>query len=692
MKLRVHVAPRTFRFINSAGTSRGVYTERRTWYVVITSPDAPGKWGLGECAPLFDLSCDYGPDYESRLRAVAKQMEQTGQLDEKGLRHQPSVLFGLEMALRSFQSALSGDSPLHLFDSAFTRGEVSIRTNGLVWMGTFDEMKRRIEEKLEQEFSCVKLKIGAIDFESELSLIRRIRERYSPSVIELRVDANGAFDFDEAKRNLDELAKFSIHSIEQPIKAGQWAKMGELCRATPIPIALDEELIGVNDVGRKAALLDETRPQYIILKPSLHGGMSGAEEWMVEARKRNIGYWVTSALETNVGLNAIAQWTAVMHEKFHPKDASYSNLLPQGLGTGHLFVKNFDMTTLSLEGDRMWAMSEKKRDFRQKLNGFKKEWDSPSPSLSVHTSGSTGRPKPIEVEKRQMEASAFTTCRFLGLHQGDRALLCLPLDYIAGKMMAVRSFVCGLRLFAVAPTSRPLRHLGFSPEFVAMTPMQVFETIKHPAECALLRRVKHLIIGGGAIGEVLEERLKDFPNNVWSTYGMTETLSHIALRKINGKGRSIAYAPLPGVSVSLSTDGRLVINAPHVHKGELLTNDLATLNEDGTFVINGRVDNVISSGGIKLQLEELESRLTLPDYKFCLTYVEDEKFGNALTLLFELPITEQEAKECCLQNLNHIEQPKHYVKVEAIPHTENGKIARKAASALAAEMVKEEEE
>lgn len=691
MKLKVRIVPRIFKFINPAGTSRGVYTERRTWYVVITSPEALHAWGVGECAPLYDLSCDYGEDYESRLFAAARQMELTGKLDVDGLRHQPSILFGFETALRSFQSSLSGNGPLTLFNSAFTRGEASIKTNGLVWMGTFEEMKQRIEEKLRQGFSCVKLKIGAIDFQSELSLIKRIRSRYSASTIELRVDANGAFSFEEARKNLDELAKFSIHSIEQPIKAGQWAKMGELCRISPVPIALDEELIGVNDVELKRKLLDEIRPQYIILKPSLHGGMSGAEEWMDEAQRKNISYWVTSALETNVGLNAIAQWTAVMHEKFHPEDGSYSRLLPQGLGTGHLFVANFDRTSLSLEGDRMWAMPEKERIFRNQLTEFKNEWEDSSSCMTVHTSGSTGKPKPIEVEKRRMAASAVTTCRFLGLYQGDRALLCLPLDYIAGKMMAVRAFVCGLRLFPVSPTSRPLRHFGFSPEFVAMTPMQVFETIKHPAECALLRGVKNLIIGGGAIGESLENKLRDFPNSVWSTYGMTETLSHIALRKINGDDRSMAYIPVSGVSVSLSSDGRLIINAPHVHDGELLTNDLATLNADGSFKITGRIDNVISSGGIKLQLEELEKRLMLQEFKFCLTSVPDEKFGNALTLLFESPITEQEARNSCTRQLNSIERPKHYIKVVAIPRTRNGKIARKEAASLAFEMLQHAE-
>ena len=245
------------------------------------------------------------------------------------LRDYPSMLFGLETALLNLQN---GD---RLFDTAFSRGETGIPINGLVWMGNHDEMLRRMEEKLSQGFCCIKLKIGAIDFDQELDLIRRIRDRFSFHEVELRVDANGAFPYDEALYKLELLSQYNIHSIEQPIKAGQWAFMADLCRESPLPIALDEELIGVNDPSMKRHMLNIIKPRYIILKPSLHGGMAGCREWIETARDLGIGSWITSALESNVGLNAIAQFAASVYGDHIT--------LPQGLGTGQLFTDNIPM-------------------------------------------------------------------------------------------------------------------------------------------------------------------------------------------------------------------------------------------------------------------------------------------------------------------------------------------------------------
>ena len=236
------------------------------------------------------------------------------------------MLFGLETALRHLQTGT-----IRLWDSAFSRGEEGIPINGLVWMGTFEEMKQRIHEKITQGFRCIKLKIGAIDFNRELELLARIRDHFPAEQIELRVDANGAFSPADALEKLHRLSEFQLHSIEQPIRAGQWNEMARLCAATPFPIALDEELIGINRRDRKIELLETIRPQYIILKPSLHGGISGSEEWMELAAERGIGSWVTSALESNIGLNAIAQWCATLQPA-----------LPQGLGTGLLFTDNID--------------------------------------------------------------------------------------------------------------------------------------------------------------------------------------------------------------------------------------------------------------------------------------------------------------------------------------------------------------
>ena len=329
------VEKKELHFKQPAGTSRGVYTTRTIWLVRLSEGD---RQGVGECAPLPDLSCDaLGDDaYQDILNKVCTALCDTGVIDYDSLRDFPSILFGLETALLSLRY---GD---RLFDTPFSRGEVGIPINGLVWMGSYDEMLQRMEEKLEQGFRCVKLKIGAIDFEQELSLVRRIRERFSHREVELRLDANGAFPYQEALYKLELLSQYAIHSIEQPIKAGQWGYMAELCRESPLPIALDEELIGVNDPEMKVHMLNVIRPAYIILKPSLHGGMHGCREWIEAAAERGIGSWITSALESNIGLNAIAQFASEVYGD-HIR-------MPQGLGTGQLFTDNIPMP-LVIRGD-----------------------------------------------------------------------------------------------------------------------------------------------------------------------------------------------------------------------------------------------------------------------------------------------------------------------------------------------------
>lgn len=349
--MKVTVRPYTLNFKQPAGTSRGVYIVRKVWYVEVR--DGERLLGIGECAPLPKLSCDDIADYEDVLRSFAQNFEDeinaqntnfslSNDLKEE-MRQYPSMLFGFESAV--MQMNVGGSTALS--STAFSRGERGITINGLIWMGTFDEMKHRIEEKMRLGFRCIKLKIGAIDFDNELSLIRMIRENFSPEQIEIRVDANGAFG-DDAMLKLRLLAENNLHSIEQPIKAGQWQKMAELCAATPLPIALDEELIGINTLSKKIELLDTIRPQFIILKPSLHGGFCGAEEWIRLAEERGIGWWATSALESNVGLNAIAHWCAGLQEARSDKTP-----MPQGLGTGMLFTNNIDYP-LHIEGDRLF--------------------------------------------------------------------------------------------------------------------------------------------------------------------------------------------------------------------------------------------------------------------------------------------------------------------------------------------------
>lgn len=324
-------------FKQPAGTSRGVYTTRKIWLLTV---EHDGRTAIGECAPLPQLSCDDIPDYEAVLRRFCDIIEATGSIPFDEMRNYPSMLFGVETAL----AQLSRTDGL-LYDTPFSHGEEGIPINGLVWMGTHDEMLNRLKEKLALGFRCVKLKIGAIDFAKELDLIQHIRKHFSREEVELRVDANGGFTPDVALERLQELARYDIHSIEQPIMAHQWSEMAQLCQLSPLPIALDEELIGVNSTDEKIRLLDTIKPQYIILKPSLHGGVAGTREWIALANERGIGSWITSALESNIGLNAIAQLAADIYGS--------KITMPQGLGTGMLFTDNIPMP-LEIRNDCLW--------------------------------------------------------------------------------------------------------------------------------------------------------------------------------------------------------------------------------------------------------------------------------------------------------------------------------------------------
>lgn len=321
------------------------------------------------------------------------------------------------------------------------------------------------------------------------------------------------------------------------------------------------------------------------------------------------------------------------------------------------------------------------------LDEFVSDWQSDSPTLLVHTSGSTGKPKPMLVEKRCMEASARITCGFLGLRAGDTALLCMPLDFIAGKMVVVRSLVWGLRLVAVEPSGHPLKGLTESPTFAAMVPMQVYNSLKVEEERRLLRDIKHLIIGGGAVNSDMAEELRGFPNAVWSTYGMTETLSHIALRRLSGAEASEWYEPFDGVGVTTSADGCLVIDAPAVCAQPLVTNDIAEIAPDGRrFRIRGRRDNVVCSGGLKLQIEDMEARLQPHlNVPYMISKRPDDKFGEAVVLL---AVTDDMESVCevCRKHMPRYEQPRYFLAVSELPMTPTGKPARAEAMKLCAAM------
>ena len=321
-------------FKRPSGTSRGVLKAKETWFIII---EEQGKRGVGECGILRTLSYDDVPEYEEKLKWTCENIHLGLSVLWTNLLAFPSIQFGVEQAFLS----LNNTTPFELFPSEFSKGNDSIPINGLVWMGEEEFMKQQIQEKLRQGFSCIKMKIGAIDFETELKLLKSIRKEYSKSDIELRVDANGAFSPENALEKLKVLSELDLHSIEQPIKQQQINEMARLCKESPLAIALDEELIGVFDVTKKKKIIQTIQPQYIILKPSLVGGFKGSNEWISIAKENNIDYWITSALESNVGLNAISQWTYTLGSK-----------MPQGLGTGGLYTNNID-SPLEVENGKL---------------------------------------------------------------------------------------------------------------------------------------------------------------------------------------------------------------------------------------------------------------------------------------------------------------------------------------------------
>ncbi len=335
-------------FKRPAGTSRGVLRHKTSYYLMIWDSNEPGVKGIGECSTIKGLSPDPWNDYEYILQEMQKHPEPYDIWLNEGLTDFPSIRFGLETALLDLQRG----GQRSLFPSEFTRGQEGIPINGLIWMGEYDFMRRQIREKIEAGFRCIKLKIGAIDFEKELELLRLIRKEFSEQELELRVDANGAFAPDDALEKLKRLSEFQIHSIEQPVRQKQWDEMARLCEVTPIPIALDEELIGLKTRDEVRQMLEKIHPQFIILKPSLLGGFSVAKMFIEEADRQNVGWWVTSALEGNIGLNAIAQWTFLLE-----------NPMPQGLGTGQLFTNNIpsplyvDKAQLFFDEANKWDLS-----------------------------------------------------------------------------------------------------------------------------------------------------------------------------------------------------------------------------------------------------------------------------------------------------------------------------------------------
>lgn len=682
--LYAYFLPHTLHFKKPSGTSRGILHERKVWYLIVYQKNNPAMRGIGECAPLKGLSVDDRSDFESVLQQLCNDIHNYPLWLRGKLRSYPSIKFALETAMLDFCN--SGQRIL--YPSRFTEGKDFIRTNGLIWMGDFRSMKKQVEEKIAAHFSCIKLKIGAIDFNKELDLLRFIREEHAHKKIELRVDANGAFAPKDAMKKLEQLAQFDIHSIEQPIRHGQWKAMQALCRSTPVPIALDEELIGIRARDEKRKLLDAIQPQYIILKPTLVGGFTESQEWIKAAHERNIGWWITSALESNIGLNAIAQWTYALHSK-----------MPQGLGTGKLFTNNFT-SPLSLKSERLFFNPELppfpsfsdvkgKTVFKKQLCSFMKEWGNDAPHLVAHTSGTTGKPKAILIEKQKMLHSALLTLRFLQVQPNETALLCLSTDYIAGKMLVVRAATGLLQLLPVEPAANPL--LSIPPEteiaFASFVPLQVQEILKNKKTAKQFARITNVLIGGAPVSPELRKKLSSIKNNVYETYGMTETVSHVALKRLSAPvQKSIVsltnyFETLPGITVKKDKRGCLVIHAPALAEDPIITNDLVELKSNRHFKWLGRIDNVVNSGGVKLIPEALEEKVKhLIHRRFYFTGVPDKHLGSRLALILEgaalTPSALKKLRNKLSRALNRYEIPKEILFMTKFKGTSTGKLKR----------------
>ncbi len=637
--MKAHWTKKTLHFKLPVGTSRGVMKTRDVWYITLWQD---GIIGIGECAPLPGLSLDGFDLIESKLGEICKKPE-VFLNDLSQLTEFPTIRFGLEMAQLDLMNG-GGQKYFGEFDS--------ININGLIWMGDAEFMVRQVDEKLSNGWKCIKIKIGAIDFDKELGILKSIRSRFDKDELELRVDANGAFTKNDVHEKLEQLALLDLHSIEQPIQPGNWGLLPELCDKSSIPIALDEELIPLVNEKNRIELLEKVNPQYLVLKPSLLGGFSESEKWIQLAKERNIGWWITSALESNMGLNAIAQWTA----KMSPKGF-------QGLGTGQLFTNNLpsplkvNRGLLSTDNSSIW----------HDVNQFISDWYFPKDEMTLQTSGSTGKPKSISVKKEWIKNSANLTGKTFGHQEGDSALLCMPMKYVAAKMMIVRAIELGLDLKVVEPSSTPLDGLDDTIDFAAMVPLQLENSLND------LDKVKTLIVGGGEVRPSLVESLQSLKTDVYETYGMTETLTHVAIKPLNGPGRTDVFQALNGIRFETDDRKCLVIYAPLLNPEPVITNDLVELADETSFRWLGRFDNVINSSGIKIIPEVVEAKLNedIPSRRFFIAGIPDETLGEKAVL-----VVEGDEFDVSLDFLDKYEKPKNIHFVPNFTETESGKVSR----------------
>ena len=634
--LEMEVVNRPLTFKKPAKTSRDVMTEKPNYYLKAT--DNTGKTVMGECSLIPGLSLESEQDAVDELNRLAAGTSLSMRDVPLEL---PSVRFAVEMILIEFCNVQ--------LESGFSKGRRGLDINGLVWMDNTNSMLRQLDSLVKRGFKTIKIKVGALPFNKELELLSEVRRRCPVGEYILRVDANGAFHKDTVDK-LNALDEFQLHSIEQPITAGNTVVMSEVCRLSTVPIALDEELIGVFSKEDKKALLKEIRPDYVVLKPSLIGGLSETTEWIEVANKLSIGWWVTSALESNVGLTAIANWTGWLVEHFKEGELTVS-----GLGTGSLYSNNIESDLEIIEGklwhksagklcidDRTWKLDlEGAREFygdtfreawTDDLASFLLEWFESDNDIECRTSGSTGKPKIIKHTRAALTSSAEDTLKFFCLARKSKIILALPTEFIAGKMMVIRAITGNHDLIAVSSNLETL--WDSNADFVALTPHQLSK-IKKKSTPKSFPSVKTILLGGSPVSDDL---LSIIPSdiNVYEGYGMTETITHVALRKRVAGILPKPYKALPGVRFKKTDDNRLVISAEKRNVTDLVTDDIIDLQDSESFDWLSRASNIINSGGIKFIPEELERKLrTVINHDLLIYSVDDRQLGEKIMLQLE---------------------------------------------------------
>jgi non-canonical purine NTP pyrophosphatase (RdgB/HAM1 family)/o-succinylbenzoate synthase len=671
--LKLEVISRPLIFKKPAKTSRNVLVEKPCYFLKAT--DASGKTALGECSLIPGLSLESEEDALSELNRIANGS--TLSLNEVP-QHLPAVRFAVETLLMELHNSM----PF----TKFTKAIEGLEINGLVWMGDMESMLKQVDDLKARGFKTIKLKVGAFDFEKELELLREIRRRCPAEEYCLRVDANGAFK-EDALEKLAALEEFQLHSIEQPIPAGNTLKMKELCSRSPVPIALDEELIGVRTEAEKAELLDQTKPAYLVIKPSLIGGLAEAKQWIELAESRSIGWWITSALESNVGLKAIADFTSWMMERSGSKDPIVS-----GLGTGSLYTNNMPSNmgivdgalwtdvvgeieiegrswTLDAEGASAFAEDDTRASWTDGIAEFLEYWFLEDGPMLSNTSGSTGEPQSIEHSRTAVINSATETLEYFDLKTQDRVILALPINFVAGKMMLVRAIVGRLRIEAVEPGLNEV-WVKYA-KFAALTPHQCSIILsKH----STFPPTSKLLLGGSPVGIYLLDKLPE-DIDVFEGYGMTETLTHVALRKISGSNLELPFEALEGITFESTPEGTLIINAPSRSVHSLVSDDQVELHSTTSFTWLGRHSDIINSGGIKFNPAHLEERLhTVISHDLAIYGLADPDLGQTIALRINSP---DENFDAAIKSvLSGKEIPRH-ISFGPIKRNKAGKILRK---------------